>query len=282
MKGVEFRPLHVMKSLGRTLGVNNAGRIATSCPQDCLNALRYYLLAFLLGVATTTHAETWHVDGANNKWSTPQIWVGDVVPTGNSAVVFASTSSKSFFINDVGTRSGGSLSIAATFKGRIDQNVPLTLSSFNQGGGSYNANSELSIADGGSNFYNVVITAAGVTWSFSDSTTMLGRLTVSAGTLATAKDMVGNVSVIGTLLANTNGVFIVRRSSTAGDGAGQTTTAATLAATGNMHADGQGFDPTNLTDTVIAPAGSHGGVGATWRSHMDTYSATFIRGGGSV
>ena len=271
------------------------------------------LLAILtICASTTARSQTWDGGGVDNKWSTAQNWVGDIVPSGASAVNFNATSSRDVAIDNVGTWSGGTLIISSSYSGQIDQNVPLTIASFSQAGGTYNArdttiagaftrtggvfnagtstltfngtSGSYAIADGGSSFNNIVINGPGGTWSFADSTSMLGDLTVAAGTLQTAKDVVGDMIVQGTLLVNTNGVFIVRRSSTVGNGVGQTISAGTLTVSGSMHADGEGFDPTDLSNTGLAIAGSHGGVGATSSTYMSTYGSldtptTLGRGG---
>ena len=264
------------------------------CAREGFKALTlvvYLLLASALTFASAS-AQTWDGGGADNNWSTAANWSGDAVPTGTAAVTFNNTSTKNVTIDSVGSWSGGSLTIASTYTGTVTQSVSMSLSSFSQAAGTYSAanlnitgaytrtggtfientstttfngtSGSSTITDGGTNFYNLVVNGSGGTWSFADSVTVTNNLTVTAGTLRTARDVVGDVTVTGTLLVNTSGIFIIRRSSTAGDGAGQTITAGTLTIAGSMHGDAEGFSTTLVASSSLTAGGSHGGYGL-WR-----------------
>ena len=90
-----------------------------------------------------------------------------------------------------------------------------------------------------------------------------GNITIDEGTLQTGKDITSNITADGTFSIGTNGTVVVRRSSTTGEGAGQTITAGTLTITGTMHADGEGFDAGTGSGFEANSGGSHGGVGGS-------------------
>ncbi len=102
------------------------------------------------------------------------------------------------------------------------------------------------------------------------------NLTISSGTFQTGTDVVSSVTVSGLLFVNTNGTLIVGRSSTVGNGTGQTITASSITISGIMNADGQGFDvsqgPGSMAlDGATTYGGTYGGVGG--RSTMATYGS---------
>jgi hypothetical protein len=86
-----------------------------------------------------------------------------------------------------------------------------------------------------------------------------GNLTVNAGKLQTVRNAVGGISVAGAMTIGTGGVVIVRRSSTSGEGAGQTITAQNLVVEGSLNADKQGFSPNGGPGK--GQCASHGGRG---------------------
>ncbi len=90
-----------------------------------------------------------------------------------------------------------------------------------------------------------------------------GTLTVNAGTLQTVKDAVGGISVAGAMTIGSAGKVVVRRSSTTGDGAGQTITAQSLVVDGSLNANGQGFNHGEgpSPGSGLSRGGSHGGRG---------------------
>jgi hypothetical protein len=105
--------------------------------------------------------------------------------------------------------------------------------------------------------------------SYSGTVTLNGgltltNLTVNGGTLQTVKDAVGGITVAGTLAIGSGGAVVVRRSSTSGEGAGQTITAQNLTVAGSLNADGQGFS--NPRGPGGAAGAGHGGRGwNTWQ-----------------
>ena len=115
-----------------------------------------------------------------------------------------------------------------------------------------------------------------------------GNLTVNAGTLRTGLDTVSGISVAGQFNIGTNGTVVVRRSSTAGNGAGQSISAATMRVDGTLHANGQGFagkqGPGGAAND--ATGGTHGGVGGdnTKATYGSVANPTSLGsgGGGSV
>jgi hypothetical protein len=289
--------------------------------------MAFFLFATLVVIAPSVAlAQTWDGGGADNNWSTAANWSGDAVPTGTAAVTFNATSTKNCTVDNVGTWSGGALAVAAGYTGTVTQTADLTISSFTQAAGTYSAGSlNISgsftrtggtftqntstvtfngsgvgtITDGGASFYNLVINGSGATYSLADSVVITNNLTVTAGTLQTAKDSVSNLTVTGIFLVDTNGTVIVRRSSTSGNGAGQTITAGTLTITGTMQATGQGFASTIVGSSTLVAGGSHGGSGiwmpaatavATYGSMTDPTSlgrgsvdtGGFGSGGGSI
>ncbi|MBA3708104.1 MAG: hypothetical protein H0W83_04675, partial [Planctomycetes bacterium] len=87
-------------------------------------------------------------------------------------------------------------------------------------------------------------------------------LTVNAGTLYTDKDAATAITVTGTFSIGASGTVIVRRSSTASNGAGQTITAGTLTITGSLNSDGEGFaDNAGPGHGTYNAGGTHGGDG---------------------
>jgi hypothetical protein len=87
----------------------------------------------------------------------------------------------------------------------------------------------------------------------------LTNLTVNGGTLQTVKDAVGGITVAATMAIGAGGAVVVRRSSTSGEGSGQTITAQNLTVAGSLNADGQGFsDPQGPGGAAGA---GHGGRG---------------------
>ena len=89
-----------------------------------------------------------------------------------------------------------------------------------------------------------------------------GNLTVNAGKLQTVMGAAGGISVAGAMTIGTGGVVIVRRSSTSGEGAGQTITARNLVVEGALKADGQGFSGATK-GPGFSLAASHGGRGVS-------------------
>ena len=269
----------------RPHGCDRVGRIVSRFPTRVALVL---MAALVILAPSFALAQTWDGGGADNNWSTAENWTGDAVPTGTADVFFDPTSVKNCTIDNVGDWNGALL-IYSGYTGTITQNVAITIASFSQYNGTFSANdlnirgsfqrfggtfthnsktitfiggANGTIRDGGADFYDIVVNAA-TTYTFFDSVNITNNLTVTAGTLQTAKDTAGDVTVTGTLLVDTSGTFVVRRSSTTGNGAGQTITAGTLTVTGSMHADAQGFNaasgPGKSTATYYA--GTHGGVG---------------------
>ncbi|MCM8800997.1 MAG: filamentous hemagglutinin N-terminal domain-containing protein [Candidatus Omnitrophica bacterium] len=80
---------------------------------------------------------TWDGGGTANNWGEPDNWDGNVVPQDTDAVTFDGTSSKDCTIDNVGSWSGGSLTITSAYTGTITQNVAITVTSFSQAGGTF-------------------------------------------------------------------------------------------------------------------------------------------------
>jgi hypothetical protein len=99
------------------------------------------LATFVILAPEDLFAQTWDGGGADNNWSTAANWSGNAVPTGTAAVIFDGTSTKDCTIDNVGSWSSGSLTIAATYTGTVTQNVAVILSSFTQNAGTFTGGS---------------------------------------------------------------------------------------------------------------------------------------------
>src|SRR5262249_16156393 len=93
------------------------------------------------------------------------------------------------------------------------------------------------------------------------------------GTLYTAKGSTTSITCNGTMTVGSSGTVIVQRSSTSGNGAGQTITAATLTISGTISADGQGFDAGSGPGTGPWGGGAcHGGIGTNGYSSSTSHT----------
>ncbi|MCA9058952.1 MAG: hypothetical protein KDA85_10640, partial [Planctomycetaceae bacterium] len=116
-----------------------------------------------------------------------------------------------------------------------------------------------------------LLTATGVDVDLATTLFVDGNLSISGGTLQTAKDAVGDITISGDLTVATDGTIVVRRSSTVGEGLGQTITATNITIDGVIHADGEGFDATKGPGAQTTRGGTYGGVGG--ESAMSTYGS---------
>ena len=84
----------------------------------------------------------WDNGSGNGLWSTATNWDGNAVPTGSQTVTFNNTSTANCSIDNAGTWSGGTFTIAGTYTGTITVNVStLTIGAFSQAGGTFNGGS---------------------------------------------------------------------------------------------------------------------------------------------
>ncbi len=109
-------------------------------------------------------------------------------------------------------------------------------------------------------------------------------LTISSGTIYTAKDAVSTITVGGMFYVGPSATVIIRRSSTSGNGAGQTITASSMTINGTINADGKGFDlGSGPGYSSGSPGGTYGGVGV--ENPLTTYgsatSPTSLGSGGA-
>jgi hypothetical protein len=91
-----------------------------------------------------------------------------------------------------------------------------------------------------------------------------GGLTVDGGRLLTGKDLVSGITAAGSIVIGSNGTVVVHRSSTTGEGLGQTIAAAGMHIDGTLSADGEGFGASSGPGKgggYLSPAGTHGGRG---------------------
>ena len=117
----------------------------------------------------------------------------------------------------------------------------------------------------GNDFHNLTFNASGSTYTLEDSLDADNNITLVEGTVQTDKDETSNVTAGATLNVQDGGAMIVRRSSTTGEGAGQTITAGTLTidSGGTVNADSEGFaaQAGPGANTGDNQGGTHGGVG---------------------
>jgi len=104
------------------------------------------------------------------------------------------------------------------------------------------------------------------TLTLATSITAAASINVNAGTLRTAQGAISDITAVGTLSVGANGTIIVRNSSTAGNGVGQTITAAVMDIQGTVKQDNESETHSGLGD---GPPGS-------------TYSPIFLGSGGDI
>jgi len=115
------------------------------------------------------------------------------------------------------------------------------------------------------------------TLSLTGSLTVSTTLTVNKGTFQTAKDAVSDITVTNDFVIGANGTVIVRRSSTTGDGAGQTITASVVSVEGSLNADGAGFSAGQGPGAQSNTGGTHGGRGGEkYSSYVWFFYESFI------
>lgn len=87
-------------------------------------------------------AKTWSNAGGDGLWSNGANWGGSV-PATTDTVTFDATSTANCTIDNLGTWSGGTLTIAATYSGVITQNsgINLTTAAYSQAGGTFTGHS---------------------------------------------------------------------------------------------------------------------------------------------
>ncbi len=73
-------------------------------------------------------AKTWDNGGGDGLWSTPANWSDNAVPATTDALTFDGTSVANCTIDNVGTWSAGTISVAVAYSGNFIQNVPITIS----------------------------------------------------------------------------------------------------------------------------------------------------------
>ncbi|MFA6610733.1 MAG: hypothetical protein WCT15_07805, partial [Candidatus Omnitrophota bacterium] len=81
----------------------------------------------------------WDGGGTTNNWSDATNWDGNAVPSLTDPVTFNATSTKDCTIDNVGTWSGGTLTIAAGYTGIITLATDINIASYTQAAGTFNA-----------------------------------------------------------------------------------------------------------------------------------------------
>jgi len=182
------------------------------------------VVALMLGATTTRAADyTWTGDGADGVWENAANWSGGATYPDSA--------------EDTAT-----IAIAASEAISVASDLILGALTL---GGDYTGTNTL-----------------GGTLTVSDADGKSGNLTVNAGTLQSAKDAPGAISVDGTFAIGPGGTVVMRRASTTGDGTGQTITTVNLTLEGTIDADRQGFNH------LQGPGASSGNAdGASYGGH---------------
>ena len=160
----------------------------------------------LEGRLMLTATDVWTGAGTNSYWSNPANWSLNSVPTLTTAVEFTNTSSKPSVVDPAFSGTVGSLLLTSIYTGSLTLDRSLTdLGTFTQGGGTYNANGNLTSVAGMTSLY------IGTYEALTASQYFTGGLSVLGGTLlgSTGNILAGSVTInTGTLDAPSSTLYV--------------------------------------------------------------------------